>query len=284
MTPHRSSRAACALLTILLTLAPASLCVNNDDGGAVTISTLEQIKQDFDSVPCKKNEERLSAVRLLFEKMGASSSDITSQKIGRVENLLIRKQGSGDGLIVIGAHYDKTSDGCGAIDNWSGVVTVAHLYRSLLKRTLKKSVLFVAFGREEEGLVGSKAMVKAIDKEAAGQYCAMINIDSLGMGAPQVATNLSTKKISDRAAELAKRLGMTFAAGTLERADADSSSFLAKKIPAITIHALVSDWPKILHSSKDQASMVKPESVYLGYRLALSLAVDLDNAACDAWR
>jgi putative aminopeptidase FrvX len=283
MTLQRSSRHACALLTIMFLLAPVSLCVS-DDGGAVTISTAEQIKQDFDSVPCKKNADRLNAVRLLLEKMGALESDITVQKFDRVENLAVRKQGSGEGMIVIGAHYDKTSDGCGAIDNWTGIVTLAHLYRSLNKLPLKKSILFVAFGKEEEGLIGSKAMVKAIDKDAVKQYCAMINIDSLGMGAPQVATNISTKKILDRATDIAKRMQMPFAAGVMEEGNSDSSSFIAKKIPAITIHALAGDWIHILHSTKDQASIVKTESVYLGYRLALSLAIDLDNNDCDAWR
>lgn len=46
MISHRSSRTGCALLTILLLLAPASLCANND-GGAITLSTVEQIKQDM---------------------------------------------------------------------------------------------------------------------------------------------------------------------------------------------------------------------------------------------
>ena len=47
-----------------------------------------------------------------------------------------------------------------------------------------------------------------------------------------------------------------------------------KKIPAVTIHGMSSDWPNILHSSNDQAAKVNSASVYLGYRLALSLVPD----------
>jgi hypothetical protein len=65
----------------------------------------------------------------------------------------------------VGAHYDKVSDGCGAGDNWFGVVAVAYIYRTLKDIPLKKTLVFVAFEKEEKGLVGSRAMAEAIDKE-----------------------------------------------------------------------------------------------------------------------
>lgn len=47
---------------------------------------------------------------------------------------------------------------------------------------------------------------------------------------------------------------------------------------------MTEDWPTILHSPNDRAAAVKPESVYLGYRLALALVTRLDNMPCDASR
>jgi acetylornithine deacetylase/succinyl-diaminopimelate desuccinylase-like protein len=120
----------------------------------IRISTREQIKAEFDSVPCK-NGERLKAVRALFEKMGAAASDIAVDKYKNVENLVIRKQGNSEEKIIVGAHYDKVADGCGAIDNWTGIVAIAHLYSSLKDVPLNKTILFVAFGKEETGLEGS---------------------------------------------------------------------------------------------------------------------------------
>src|SRR5688572_5447914 len=117
--------------------------------------------------------------------MGAPASDISVEKFDGVENITLLKRGSTPEVIVIGAHYDKVSHGCGAIDNWTGVVAIAHLYRTIKDQPLKKSVLFVGFGREEDGLVGSKEMVRAIGKEGRARYCAMVNIDSLGLGVPQ---------------------------------------------------------------------------------------------------
>lgn len=134
----------------------------------IKISTPEQFKAEFDSVPCK-NDDRLEAVKTLFGKMGAAPSDISMEKYKNVENLVIRKLGTSQEKIVIGAHYDKVPDGCGALDNWTGIVTLAHLYRSLKDLPLKKTLLFVAFGKEEKGLIGSHAMVEAITKDQIAQ-------------------------------------------------------------------------------------------------------------------
>jgi len=112
----------------------------------------------------------------------------------------------------------------------------------------------------------------------------MINIDSLGLGPPQVADNMSSKKLARFAGELAKELEIPFAHASIRNANSDSSAFVAKKIPAVTIHGLNKDWSSILHSKHDQAAKVNPVSVYLGYRLALAMIVRLDASACDAYR
>lgn len=247
-------------------------------------STPEQMQEDINAVPCKGNTERLAGVKSLFMKMGAAAGDISVEKINNVENVVLRKQGSTPELIVIGAHYDKVSHGCGAVDNWTGIVTIAHLYRTVKDMQLKKSVLFVAFGREEEGLIGSREMVRAIGKDELGRYCAMINIDSLGLGIPQAETAISSKKLVARAAELAKRMQMPFQQGTIREGDTDSSSFLERKIPAIALHGLSNEWQQVLHTNNDKVSKVNPMSVFMGYRLALALLGEVENSGCDAFR
>jgi hypothetical protein len=247
-------------------------------------STPEQMQEDITAVPCKGNSERLAGVKALFEKMGAPASAISVEKINNVENIIIRKAGSTPETVVVGAHYDKVSHGCGAVDNWTGIVAIAHLYRTVKDMPLKKTVLFVGFGREEEGLIGSSAMVKAIDKEQLPQYCAMINIDSLGLGIPQAETAISSKKLVTRAADLAKRMEMPFQQGTIREGDTDSSSFLARKIPAIALHGLSNEWQKVLHTNEDKVSKVNAMSVFMGYRLALALLGEVENSTCDAFR
>jgi len=271
-----SKRLLFATLVGILFIVPDSL---SGQPAEVTISTPEQLEAEFTSVPCR-NEERLNAVKALFEKMGAPDADISIQKYTNVDNLVVRKQGASEEKIVIGAHYDKVSDGCGAIDNWTGIVTIAHLYRSLKDVSVKKTVLFVAFGKEEKGLVGSRAMVDSITKDQRTEYCEMINIDSLGLTVPQVADNLSSKRLITLTANTAREMKLSFAHGILSGADADSTSFISKKISALTIHGLSNDWRSILHTKNDQPSKINPMRVYLGYRLALSLVVRLDDMSC----
>lgn len=268
------------LVELMFLVAPVH---SSTQSTAVSISTPEQIKAEFDSVPCK-NEERLSAAKALFEKIDAPAADTSIDKYKNVENLVVRKPGASQEIIVIGAHYDKVEAGCGAVDNWTGIVTLAQLYKSLKNVPLRKTILFVAFGKEEKGLVGSNAMVDAIGKDQVVQYCEMINIESFGFAVPQVVDNISSKRLGAFTAGLAKELKIPFNHASIAGADADSSSFLRKKIPAITLHGLNNDWTSILHSRNDQASKINPLSVYLGYRLVLALVGRLDSLPCGEYR
>ena len=251
--------------------------------GFGTHEEFDEIKADVNAVPCKDGD-RLNAVRSLFEKMGAGAADVSVEKRGGTQNVVLIKHGATNERIVVGAHYDKTSLGCGAVDNWTGIVAMAHIYKVLKTVPLKKTVIFVAFGKEEEGLIGSHAMVDAIPKEELLLYCGMVNIDSLGMGIPQVIDNMSSKKLEELAAGLAKKMTMQYAHVSVAGAASDSNSFLARKIPALTISGLNDEWHSILHTGADQSSKVNPAGVYLGYRLALAVVDALDKASCDAFR
>ena len=249
----------------------------------VVISTLEEIADNFVQVPCA-NKDRLTSARALFEKMQATAPEISIAKFPGVENLVVRQNGTSDETIVIGAHYDLAELGCGAVDNWTGIVAVAHLYRTIRTLKTRKTVLFVAFGREEKGLIGSKAMVNAIPKDQIPQYCAMINIDSFGLAAPFALEGSSSGKLMRVAKEVSNQMHISFARIAISQADSDSSSFIAKKIPAVTLSGLSNEWQSILHTSFDQAKKVKPESVYLGYRLALAMWSRIEEAPCEAFR
>ena len=250
---------------------------------AFKVSTAEEIKEDFATVPCD-DKKRLDAVKSLFERAGVPASEIAIDKHKAVENFVWTRKGQSSEKIVLGAHYDKVAEGCGAVDNWTGVVTLSHLYRTLKDIPLKKTLVIVAFGKEEKGLIGSRAMVNAIDKDKLPEYCAMINIDSLGLSAPQVADNMSSAKLGQFTADVAKEMKMQFGHASITGATSDSVPFVEKNIPAVTIHGMNNEWPKILHTGNDQAAKVNPLSVYLAYRLVLSMVVTLDQSPCAAYK
>ena len=112
----------------------------------------------------------------------------------------------------------------------------------------------------------------------------MINIDSLGLAPPQVMDNTSSGKLARVAEEIAGKMKIPFGHARIDAGDADSSSFLNRKIPSVTIHGMSNEWPKVLHTTDDRATRVNPLSVYLGYRLALALVTFVDASPCDAYR
>lgn len=249
----------------------------------IKLSTEEDLAEDMKIVPCKY-EERLDAAKKLFVKMGAKETDVSTETFKNLKNLVVKVKGKSDETIVIGAHYDKVKEGCGAIDNWTGIIIIANLYKSLSQFSTDKSYIFVAFDQEEAGLLGSKAMVKAIPKDSYPQYCSMVNFDSFGFAAPQSPSNMSNSKMTKLAKDTAKELGVDFADAAIQDADADSSSFNAKKIPAITFDGLSSNWQKYLHSANDKIENVNMKSVYLGYRFALSYLAKIDSLDCKAFK
>jgi Zn-dependent M28 family amino/carboxypeptidase len=248
------------------------------------IATEADIRADVDLVACK-SDERLEAVKKLFIGKGAAESDLVVEKFEKGENLVITKKGSSDETVVIGAHFDKVDEGCGAIDNWTGIVILTNLYGTMKDLSAEKTYKFVAFDKEEKGLVGSNAMAKSIPESERGNYCAMINVDSFGFSYPQVLDNATDPKMRDAAKTLAKEMEIPFAeASLLGVADADSSSFKRVKIPSITLHGLSNDWRNYLHTSKDQLKNVNSTSVYIGYQFVLRYLMKVDAAGCSTFR
>lgn len=264
-----------------------SLCIFGNASFAqevkVRISTEEEIKENINLGVCK-NTERLEAVKKLFQKMGAKDTDIKIEKIKDVENIVVIKKGKTNETIIIGAHYDKTSDGCGLIDNWTGIVILTNLYRSLKDISTEKTYAFAAFGKEELGLLGSDEMARAIPKEKRVNYCAMVNFDSFGFTYPQVMSNISDTKLANLAKEVSDEFKIPFGKAAIDFASSDSESFRKQKIPAISLHGLNDKWTEYLHTKKDKIENVNLTSVYIGYRFGLSYLIKIDAKSCNAFR
>jgi len=84
---------------------------------------------------------------------------------GKGMNLVSEIPGaSGDRYILVGAHYDsipRSGPAPGAEDNGSGVATLLSIAKMLkAKGTPNRSIHFVLFTAEEEGLLGSEAFVR----------------------------------------------------------------------------------------------------------------------------
>ncbi|MGH9819989.1 MAG: M28 family peptidase, partial [Pyrinomonadaceae bacterium] len=143
---------------------------------------------------------------------------------------------------------------------------------------------FVAFDKEEEGLVGSAAFVKSIPKESRINYCWMVNVDSFGFSPPQVMDNTTTTKMLETAETTAKNAGFTLHHAVIAGADADSSSFKAKGIPSITFHGLNPNWQRYLHTSNDKFENINVPMVLDGYSFVLRYLAKTDTLGCSEFR
>jgi hypothetical protein len=72
-------------------------------------------------------------------------------------------------VVLVGAHLDSWQPGTGAQDNGTGVATVLEAARAIktLHRAPRRTIRFVLFGGEEEGLLGSTAYVRQHMSELA---------------------------------------------------------------------------------------------------------------------
>jgi hypothetical protein len=83
--------------------------------------------------------------------------------------------------------------------------------------------------------------------------------------------------------DVADELKLPFVGFEIRRVDSDSSSFIKKNIPALTLSGLSRDWKSILHTKNDQAGKVQPSDVHVGYRVALSVWQRIEESPCNAF-
>lgn len=93
-------------------------------------------------------------------------------------NLVLRLPGRSPERIIVGAHFDSWDLGQGALDNGLGTAQLFALARALQGRELARTVEFVWFNGEEQGLWGSR---QAAEHLGNAPVVAMINLDMVGV-------------------------------------------------------------------------------------------------------
>jgi hypothetical protein len=169
-----------------------------------------------------------------------------------VDNPIGFKQGETlpDDWIVVGAHYDSRNsvrcDGTanpqpGANDNASGCAGVIELARAFANVPTQRSVLFMCFSGEEQGLWGSRRYVEAL--QASGEIAKvkhMINLDMIGFDSggtldAQVVTSTTHAAVQAQyvaaAATYAPELNIITSTGVA--ANTDYWYFLQAGVPSV---------------------------------------------------
>jgi hypothetical protein len=182
--------------------------------------------------------------------------------------------------IMIGAHRDHFGRQggllfAGADDNASGTAVLLEVARALSKMKPKRSVVFVSFSGEEQGLLGSRLYVRQPVRPLTATR-AMINVDHAGVGNGRLTVGVAglpqdTIEKAGKAAGVAGKLDLFgfFPGG-------DHVPFKEAGVPTVTV---VSGGPHPdLHQPTDTAEKVKPEILETAARFVLALAWQLANA------
>jgi aminopeptidase YwaD len=190
-------------------------------------------------------------------------------------NVIAEKQGPGEGVVVLGAHYDTVPNMSGANDNSSGTAVLLAVAGELSRQRFPFTLRFVAFGSEELGLLGSQHYVDSLSDEQLGRVKAMLNFDALGNGdTPGV---LGSEELTGLAVRLGTTLGIDLEVSAgLQGGGSDHMSFAGKGIPVIMFFA--PDFSRI-HTPRDTLAFVTPHLLGDAAGVALALLESPDFLA-----
>lgn len=194
--------------------------------------------------------------------------------------------------IVVGAHYDHLGQGGpgsgsrrpdtvavhpGADDNASGDAVILELARHFRKVRSPRSIIFVFFGAEEQGIAGSKSFVEWMKLADSRRVhlpddlkgiVAMVNLDMVGrmrdssLSVSGTGTSTEFKALAEQAAEAS---GLHISCTPDGYGPSDQASFVAADIP---VFYLTTGGHMEYHTPADTPSTLN----YDGMQLTLSFA------------
>ncbi|KAB2868128.1 MAG: M20/M25/M40 family metallo-hydrolase [Bacteroidales bacterium] len=186
-------------------------------------------------------------------------------------------------FVVLGAHLDHVGFQTeslffpGADDNASGVATLIAIAEAIKKSEvkLKRSVIFVAFSSEENGLKGSKYFV-ANSPIDLSKTVAMMNFDCVGQGdSIAIGGKWSYPKLWKKAKQFDKKHTKLLSRKTFGGGGADAEAFY--KVGISTLYFNTSGGYKYLHQTTDKAETINKELVEKIARLGFLMTVELAN-------
>lgn len=189
-----------------------------------------------------------------------------------------------DEWVVIGAHYDhvgQTSAGImnGADDNASGTAGMMELARALVRHAQtggfgtqpRRSVLFMGFGTEEAGLVGSNFFC-ANPLVPLNRIAGMLNLDMIGRLRGDSLSAHGAESAPEWAGLLARYRGTLDVAMPAGLVGTDYRCFLQRGRPAL---ALFTGLHEDYHRATDDAPLINVAGMVQVTNLAQGLAINL---------
>jgi Zn-dependent M28 family amino/carboxypeptidase len=106
--------------------------------------------------------------------------DATSER-RQTQNVIAETPGgSGERVVMAGAHLDSVANGPGLNDNGSGVATLLEAAEEIGPRPPGARIRLAFWGAEELGLIGSRRYVRSLDERERRRIAAYLNFDMVG--------------------------------------------------------------------------------------------------------
>lgn len=194
---------------------------------------------------------------------GAETRTVTSYNVIATKPATAKGKDTNE-IVVIGAHHDTVEDTPGANDDASGTATTLELARVLAKMPTDTELRFVAFGAEEDGLIGSYEYVDSLSEDERNRTVAMFQLDMIGSRDAgdliMYTVDGEPNNVTEYGGEAAKRLSWDVSYGQESRSD--HVPFYEAGIPAaLFIHNPAEPWYHTPEDSIDKISKDKLEQV-----------------------
>jgi hypothetical protein len=226
------------------------------------------------NVPCGNlgEEDTLLLKRLLAEgpvEVEFSFKNRVREHV-KVDNVVGEIEGSDANgeFVVVGGHLDSWQLGTGAEDNGTGAASVVAVAEAVKASGLRprRTMRFIVFGGEEEGLLGSVHYAR----EHAGEMakCAGDFITDTGSEPPMGWYTFGREDEKQALSALAPLLSSLDAAGTTDNGrftfQTDQAPFLIQGIPSFVLWTAVDKYMLLHHKPSDTFDKVDQRDLTLG--------------------
>jgi hypothetical protein len=187
----------------------------------------------------------LTVTRPQFTYNGTTQQNI----VGTITGSLLPDQ-----FVVVGAHYDSlprsATNAPGAEDNASGTAAVIELARIFADERPQRTIVFVAFAAEEQGLVGSTRYVQSLTSTQRANLAAALTMDMIAYTSDsELDVLLETSAFANGVADIQAAAAAEFTTLAVYRSlnpfGSDHVPFLNQSLPATL--AIQNEWDTYPH-------------------------------------
>lgn len=208
------------------------------------------------------------------------------EKNAKTMNVVAMIEGSDPKLknefIIISAHLDHVGSQAGLLfpganDNASGSAAVLEIAEAFVKGGIesKRSVIFILFASEEQGLNGAKHFVESW-KKGYDKIIAMINLDCIGYGdSIQVGNGKSSPVLWEIANQIDETSFNSMVDRTWNGGGADATPFHEKGVPCL--YFVTTNSYDHLHLPTDKVETLNPALYEKVVKLAHLTALEIAN-------